>query len=202
MKTIIPFLFTVLVLLTAACGRIDPVPVDHYYRLTIPATDAGSGFVTEELLHVNDFIAEGLFNERAMLYSEDESRQELKQYRYHFWATSPPDMLRDALVRYLRSKNAAPMVIADTIVHHNSLRISGRVTDFEEIRQGDQAISSVGIELRVDEFNNYTPLLVKDYTSTVRIDGNTMGDAVLAYNSAVREIYTEFLDDLREALSR
>jgi len=202
MKKTIPVFFTVFVLLSAACGRIDPVPVDHYYRLTLPATDSGSGYMTQEPLHINNFTAEGLFNERALLFTGDDNRQELKQYRYHFWATSPPHMLRDALVRYLRSENAAPTVVADTIIHHNSLRISGRVTDFVEIRQGDQAISSVGIELRVDEFNNNTPLLVKDYTSMVQVDGNTMGEIVLAYNSAVGKIYAEFLKDFREILSR
>ena len=84
---LIPFLF-----ILTSCVKQPPLPTDHYYRL--PALQGINA--DEEIINsisVITFQADGLYRERAILYSENEI--EIKQYHYHHWADSLNRLLQE-----------------------------------------------------------------------------------------------------------
>lgn len=189
----------VIALLLAACGQAPPVPTDHYYRLTPLAESADRKNLTEDAISIEDFIAEGLYNDRAVLYSNDEHASELQQHHYYFWYTSPPHMLRDYLLLMLRAANVAPLVMDKGAGDHP--RISGKLMEFERRNSGEKSTVNVALELRVDDPDTELPLLLKQYRTSETINNNDMDAVVTGFNIAVDRVYREFIEDLASALN-
>ena len=192
------YVAVVLMLLTG-CGDSPPVPTDYFYRLTLPAEGVEKNHITSEVIYVGSFVAEGLYNERALLYTEDEHGRELQQHHYHFWVTSPPHMLRDYLVDFLRTADVAPTIIAESNPDQG-LEISGKVIEFEKQKGAGAWIANVGIELRLQATGEKLPRLVKQYHLQEPITSDAMTDTVAGFNTAVWKIYNEFLSEIRAVL--
>ena len=98
---LIPFLF-----ILTSCVKQPPLPTDHYYRL--PALQ---GINTDQeiidSISVINFQADGLYRERAILYSEN--KVEIKQYHYHHWVDSPNRLLQEYLAERLRLSNISKL---------------------------------------------------------------------------------------------
>lgn len=185
-----------LLVMLAACGSAPPVPTDSFYRLTMPAQGTGKQHITDGVIHVGHFIGEGLYNERAVLYTEDEHGRRIVQHHYHFWLASPPRMLREHMVEFLRAADSAPMIITDSS-RGDGLRVSGKVLDFEKQVAGNVVTANVGLELRVDVAGEDLPRFIKQYRLKEPVRGNSMTDTVESFNSAVFKIYSEFTADIR-----
>ena len=189
----------ILAMFLAACGRAPQVPTDHYYRLTPLAESTGKQRLTEEPISVEDFLAEGLYNDRAMLYSSDENASELQQHHYYFWYTSPPHMLRDYLLQMLRDADVSPMIM-DLRTGENP-SISGKVLEFERRNTRGGATVNVALELRVDNPGSELPLLLRQYRASENVNDKEMTAVVSGFNIAVDRIYREFFEDLATALN-
>src|SRR5690606_22937930 len=125
----------------AGCGSSPPAPTDSFYRLRLPQ-DVGKQESSENVIHVGSFIGEGMYNERSILYNTDQHSRKIIQHHYHFWITSPPRMLREHMVAFLRESDSAPMVITDSS-KGDGLRISGKVLDFEKQTAGKVITANV-----------------------------------------------------------
>ena len=191
-------LLPLLVMLTA-CGSTPPVPTDSFYRLTLPSQGIEKQRITNGSIHVGNFIGDGLYNERALLYTEDREGRKIVQHYYHFWITSPPRLLREHMVGFLRESDSAPLVITDSS-RGDGLRISGKVLDFEKQIAGDVTTANVGIELRVDVAGEDLPRFIKQYRLKEPVSGIAVVDTVESINSAVNKIYSEFTADIRAAV--
>ncbi len=190
-------LIPVLVML-AGCGSAPPVPTDSFYRLTLPQS-LGEQRISDNVIYVGNFIGEGLYNERAILYTDDQHGRKIIQHHYHFWITSPPRMLREHMVEFLRQSGSAPMVITDSS-KGDGLRISGKVLDFEKQTASDVTTANVALELRVDIVGEDLPRFIKQYRLKEPVNGNSMTDVIESFNSAVFKIYSEFTADIRSTL--
>jgi ABC-type uncharacterized transport system auxiliary subunit len=188
----------VLAVSLVSCGRVPQVPTDHYYRLTPRPETVDRMRLTEVPVVVEAFLAEGLYNDRAVLYSSDEHASELQQHHYYFWYTSPPRMLRDYLIQVLRNADVAP-VILDTGAEEYP-RISGKLLEFERRQSPAGSTAEVALELRVDGPGSPLPLLLRQYRSSETINDKDMTSVVSGFNSAVDRIYREFIGDLATAL--
>jgi ABC-type uncharacterized transport system auxiliary subunit len=188
----------ILLFVLASCSSVPPVPTDRFYRLSTPQ-NVNQSPVTEDIIYVGPFIAEGLYNERALLYTGESGETELQQYHYHFWITSPPRLLQGQLVTYLRAVNSASMVITEPGAGEK-ISIFGRLKSFERINMSDQANASVIVELRVQQQDKATPVLLKEYRVIEELNGNTVPDAVAAFDRAVTKIYSDFQSDMQASL--
>jgi len=188
-----------LVVFLGACGQAPQVPIDHYYRLTPLAEVAGNRRLTEEPIYVEIFLAEGLYNDRAVLYSNDEHASELQQHHYYFWYTSPPHMLRDYLVQMLRDADVAPVIVDAGAGGHP--RISGKLMEFERRNTREGSTVNVALELRLYNHASELPLLLRQYRASETINDKDMTAVVAGFNTAVDRIYREFLVDLATALN-
>lgn len=191
-------LFMVLVL--SSCAMNAPVPDDHYYKLPWEHVVLPQVRLTAGTIFVEQFIADGLYRERALLHTVDKLGIELKQYHYHYWIDSPSRILRDQLIRYLAASNA-DLSVTDIPDASAVLGIHGTVKGFErrEFEHTDQVF--VDLELRVDKHGKDTPLLVSDYQTQVEVAGPEMNDVVIAFDKALSQIFARFLADLNDKLA-
>ena len=193
------FGLVVLAVSLVACGQTPQVPTDHYYRLTPLSGSVDKRRLTEDPIVVEVFLAEGLYNDRAVLYSSDEHASELQQHHYYFWYTSPPRMLRDYLIQVLRNADGAPVIMDTGAKGH--LRISGKLVEFERRQTRAGSTVNVALELRLDGPDAERPLLLRQYRTSEAINDKDMTAVVSGFNSAVDRIYREFLGDLATALN-
>ena len=183
----------------SACGENPPVPVDHFYQLSLENSAVPPVQLTDKVIYVEGIRADGIYNERALLYSEDTNQHELQQYHYHFWALPPADMLREHLVGYLRQAGSAPMVISD-FRSGTGLGISGKLLAFEKRVIADQVSVRVAVELRLDVPGQEAPQLIKRYEADQPVTDPAMRDVIAGFNQTVDRIYGEFLTDASQSL--
>ncbi|MCW8955582.1 MAG: hypothetical protein OQL09_01765, partial [Gammaproteobacteria bacterium] len=82
-------LILLLVMSLAGCGITGkPVPQDHFYRLPEVKIDAEGSSVIDSLQLVS-VTANGLYNERNLLYVDASRPLEVNRYHYHYWLESP-----------------------------------------------------------------------------------------------------------------
>lgn len=185
-----------LMVILSACGQVPPVPTDYFYRLTLPQGPVEKQNITDKVIYISGFNAEGLYNERALLYINDDDGRELVQHHYHFWVTSPPRLLQDFLVEYLHSTTTTSMIITGP-ASTDGLKISGKVLQFEYQPSGSSYSVNVAIELRVDEYGKDLPLISKQYKAVEAANGKNIEEIVSAFNKATLNIYNQFLEDLK-----
>lgn len=182
-----------------ACGNVPPVPVDHFYRLTQSQQNVEKNHVPGNVLYVGNFLAEGLYNERALLFVADEEGRELQQLHYHFWITSPPRLLREFLVDYIRHTNNEVIVYAGT-GKKGEYMISGKVLEFEYLKLSTGKAASVSLELRLDRVGDDRPVIVNKYRVLEDINGDDIDEIVAAMNRATLTVYNRFFEDLTRSM--
>ena len=189
---LIPFLF-----ILTSCVKQPPLPTDYYYRL--PALQ---GINTDkeiiDSISVINFQADGLYRERAILYSENEV--EIKQYHYHHWVDSPNRLLQEYLAERLRLSNISKVVLT-TFEGNSNLIIKGKIKAFEQKRLSSKNSAFVSIEFRVDRNNESQPILYKQYTQVVDSEDSSVTSAISAFGIAVNSIYGSFYNDLKETIA-
>ena len=188
---LIPFLF-----ILTSCVKQPPLPTDHYYRLpTLQGVNADEEIINS--ISVITFQADGLYRERAILYSENEI--EIKQYHYHHWVDSLNRLLQEHLAERLRLSEISKVVLT-TFEGNSNLIIKGKIKAFEQRKSGNKNSVFISIEFRADKNNESQPILFKQYTQVVDSEESSMTSVVNAFGVAVNNIYESFYNDLRETL--
>ena len=187
----IPFLF-----ILTSCVKQPPLPTDHYYRLpTLQGINADEEIINS--ISVITFQADGLYRERAILYSENEI--EIKQYHYHHWVDSLNRLLQEHLVERLRLSGMSKVVLTE-FEGNSSLIIKGKIKAFEQRKSGNKNSAFISIEFRADKNNEGQPILFKQYTQVVDSEESSMTSVVNAFGVAVNNIYESFYNDLKGTL--
>ncbi len=191
-------LFIVAMMSLAGCVQ-PPVPVDRFYRLAIDAaaprldTPALSGTVI-----VDRFDSDSLVRQRSVVFSQSTNPLELRQYTYHYWAQSPPVMIQDRLISYLRAANAATTVDAREARQDAGCRITGVIRRFERVLGDDSTGAAVEIDMRVTRVNDLATLWRHDYVAAVAAQSGAMADTVAAFDTAIAVIFGAFVGHLAQ----
>jgi ABC-type uncharacterized transport system auxiliary subunit len=196
-------LLLLVTLLLTACGSIEPVPEDRFYRLAeIPGPEPLAQPLLPGVLAVGMIETPGIYNERAILYSESGNPTELLRYHYHSWADSPPQLLQDQVALFLRGAAVAPTVVIDDGQAEWKYRLTGRLRRFEREMHGTGSSVAVAIEYRLQQRGGSRPLWIGDYAAQIPVSGERVNDAVRAFSAAVNQIDRELLADLKEHVSQ
>tara|TARA_B100001250_G_C19802288_1_gene791648 strand:+ start:215 stop:808 length:594 start_codon:yes stop_codon:yes gene_type:complete len=190
-------LFFPLLFILNACIKQPPLPTDHYYRFPILQSISADKEMINSI-SVITFQADGLYRERAILYSENEI--EIKQYHYHHWIDSPRRLLQEHLAERLRLSNISEVVLT-TFEGNSNIIIKGKIKAFEQKKLNDKNSAFVSIEFRVEENNVSLPILYKQYTQVIDSEGSSMTSTINAFGIAVNSIYENFYYDLKETLA-
>ncbi len=177
--------------LLAACGG-GSTPQEAYYRLSPPGdVSARAGGPLKGAVEVPHFRADGLLNDRAILYRQ--AANTLSGYSYHFWWMAPTVMLEQSLVDTLRKANAFDTVTTPELRLNRTYEIVGHIRRLE---RGPSAVS-VELELLLRNPRTGAPLLFKTYTQEASVAADAdMSSVVSAFSTAVSTIWTNFIADL------
>lgn len=187
-----------LVLLLAGCAGTGTVPEDHYYRLaTLTVEQAFTRPPLGGVLRVERIEAVDLLRDRALLYSEADQPQQLHRHHYHFWTGSPPVLVREQLVQYLRDRGIAGLVAEAPMTQDADLRLHLELRDFSRRlhANGDAAVR-VELGLVAQPPGRVPPVLVQRYVSEMAARTGSPVAAAAAFDMALAEIYETLVQDL------
>ena len=179
-------------LVLSACSMMDPVPQDHFYRLTtetpVKVASSASGGI-----EVERFSADGVTGSRNVTYTSDANRAELAEFHYHYWAEPPAILVQSALVSYLRESGAVGQVTTPDMRANAAYRVAGRIKSFELVRGGnDRAV--VVLEMSLMRLKDRKIVVLDDYRAEVPA-GTDVASGIKAANQAVGTIFASFLQD-------
>jgi ABC-type uncharacterized transport system auxiliary subunit len=174
-------------LLLSGCGSVPPAPIDRFYRLQPVSVSSAAKFSPGAIV-VQTFRADSLYAERPIIYSEDASARQLRQYHYHLWLYPPAQLVHEHFMRSVGNTldqtggGSAPNVL------------DGRLVDFERVVSGKNSKAVVALELRLQAGGKV--LLGKTYRAEQLASDESMGAFVVAMEQALAKVYAEFLADL------
>lgn len=178
------------------CASQPPLPDETYYRLAPPQVGSAAPAPGGELLLVMRPRADGLYGERALLYSEDAEHRSLQQYHYHLWQNAPPGLVQEYLVAALRAHRLDGMVADYDPGLDGDYLLSSKLLRFEQLLQADGgAAVVVALELRLQQRDRGRPLLLRKYAETVAAASSAPSDAAAAFERALQAITDRFAED-------
>jgi ABC-type uncharacterized transport system auxiliary subunit len=176
-----------------------PVPRDRFYRLEVP--DAAARLELPQVrgrLLVDAIRGGAMTLERLMLYRSADDPSQVKREGYDQWVDSPPAMVQRALVEFLRSANAARLVITPEMRLDADFRLSGRLSRFERlVGQGSPRVT-IELELTLVRLEDRELLLLETYREEEPAGGDGIGSSVEAFSRALHRILERLLLDLPE----
>lgn len=198
MRAIKAFAILPAFLLLAGCfGAAPPVPKEQYFRLVAAApAEQGSGQLKGGV-EIVPFTGEGVMTERPLLFTADGGRK-LEQRNYAYWTDSPPQMLRDLLVAYLRQANVADNVAPSELRVESAYSVRGTIKRLEQLT-GSANGAVISLELSLIEKSGDRLVLSRTYTSEKPTSGESIDAAVAALNDGLDEIFAAFAADLAAA---
>ena len=186
-----------LAVLVLGCAA-EPVPQDRYYRLASrPDVASGpAGPALDAVVVVERFAADGLTRDRAIVYSENGSDVQVQRHLYHHWTEPPAELLRDDLVRYLRSSGVARRIVTPELRVPTDYEITGHLQRFERVLEAERVRVQLGLALR----DRRSDRLVWSgtYENEAPAAGDSVSAAVRAFNGALESIFARFVKDIVE----
>jgi len=187
------------------CLGGGPVPPDRFYMLprVTPERPLPAPLVAGTL-GVDRLRADGLREERAMLYIDSAHPLQVRRYHYHHWAAVPGELIQQNLIDYLRAARAAPRVMRGAPDLSVKARVTGRVLRLERIVGEDGVRVDVTLELYLSPASSSwesarAPGVGGDYHASVAASDRTMHATVEAYGRALDTIYARFIRDAAAA---
>lgn len=181
----------------SACSQ-PPVPRDQFYRLgsTLPprALEPAplAGTLTVERLR-----GEGLISQRPILFATREQPNRIEQHNYQYWFESPPLMLRDALIDYLRAANAASTVVGDQDRREGGCELTGALRRLEHVTTGGEpSVAVIEIELILRRVSGNSIVLHRTYRAEQTALDMTMDSTVSAFDEALGALFARFVNEL------
>ena len=183
--------------LLVGCGQQPvAVPKDHFYRLSItPSASVVRAEKLEGVVQVDRFGADGLFQDRAIVYAHSDTPNVLHQYRYHFWTEAPTRMLQNVTVQYLRSAHLADQIVTPEHRTDASFTLSGDIRKLEHI-VGNSSRVLVEIEYGLRRNSDGSLVWLKDYRVSKVIADEHVSGATQAISQAMSEILSELIADI------
>lgn len=178
----------------SGCQSLPAAPEHKYYRLLVaPAPPAQQAVRLPGELAVRPLRAEGLYSERAIIFSDEQQRQ-LQQYHYHHWLYAPGQLVQEHLAASLNQAGIATAVRVQARGGDMAYTLSGRIVHFEKVISKGQAKASVALELRLEKKGRL--LWQKTYAASESVPDGGMNGFTAAMEVALNRIYGEFLVDL------
>jgi ABC-type uncharacterized transport system auxiliary subunit len=178
----------------AACQSLPAAPEDKYYRLlAAPIAAAQSPARLPSELAVRPLRSDGLYSERAIVFSDAQQRQ-LQQYHYHHWLYPPGQLVQEHLAESLRLSGIGAAIRFQEFGGATPLAVSGRIVRFDKASVAGLSKASVALELSLEKKGQV--VWRKNYSSVEAVTGPTMNDFSAAMEVALNRIYGEFVSDI------
>jgi cholesterol transport system auxiliary component len=190
---------SVLCMLVALSGCGAPtVPDFTYYRLPRPQAVPAVATPLRGALVVEEFGADGLYADQALIHAIDPGAQQLRQYHYQLWTDPPTRILQRRLIERLRDAQAAARITDELPASEPAIRVSGIILRFDRVPTAQGGFNAVvGLKLRADAQGGM-PVVDDYYRAEKAAADATMKATVDAYGAALDEIFAKFMTDLEQ----
>ncbi len=182
-----------------ACAAAPTVPQDNFYRLTPkPASDSSGGqgaMLKNATVEVARFVADGSVSNRPILYSSDTNPNSVSEFNYHFWIESPPTLIKDALVSYMRAAGAAERVVTPEMRVSSDYSVLGRIKRLE-IYTGSKYMGVAAFEIGLRRNSDGELMMLNEYESMVEAKNHSVGSVITAVEKATEEVFASFIADI------
>lgn len=203
-RTYLPLLL-ISALVSGCFGSAPPVPRDHYYRLVLPGPDA-SARVQESfpgVIAVEPLEADGLLHERPLLFSDDAMALRVQQHDYHYWTDTPPRMLQDQIVTYLRNSGISRIVVTPEMRVQPDYLVTGKAKRLERLIAGGRPRVVVSLDLTLVRLADSRLVLSDSFSEEAVAADGSVEASVAALNQATARILDRFVARaVGEAVSR
>lgn len=182
--------------LVACGGQPVSVPQEQFHRLTVASPAPGiKGRILDGTLQVQRFAADGVLQDRAIVYAVSTSPDVLYQHRYQLWTDTPSHMLQNVTVSYLRSAGIASQIVTPEHRVQPDYTLSGHIRRMEHM-VGEAPGVAVEIEFNLRRESDGRMLLLQDYRVAKVVSNDDVGLATRAISEAVTEILATLLEDI------
>ena len=186
----------VMTVLVAGCSAA-PVPTDTFYNLTTGRAGVSAGASpVNGTLEVPRFRAEGVVNERAIVYRSSATAQ--RQYNYHYWAEPPAVMFQRSFIDALRKAGVFKTVAAPEVRADRDYELIGTLRRLEHVTGGGPTKVVVEFDIGLRRARGGETMLLKTYTAERSAGGGVPG-AVEAISAAVDQLTSEVIGDIAAA---
>ena len=182
--------------LLASCTS-PPVPTDTFYNLTAGrAVVSAGGSSISGTVEVPPFRAEGVVNERAIIYRQSDTTQ--KQYTYHYWSEPPSIMLQRSLIDAVRASKTFDQAAAPVFRADRDYELIGTLRRLEHVVGSGAGKVIVEFDIGLRRIRGNDSLLLKTYR-TERTAGRGVSGAVSAMSTALDELLSDMIKDIAAA---
>lgn len=176
----------------AGCGSPRPI---KYYQVTYPTKSVVAQDAINTTLMVRTFEASHLYLDDKMVYGFDSP--EMGTYEYHRWADPPIEILRNALVRGLRSSGRFKAVYTLRADPDGRFIVAGHLYDFKEV-DGAAIVARLSYEVRLRDRKSGTTVWEHSYTYDEPAAEKSVPAFVAAMDRNVRRSVQEVQAGLEE----
>jgi ABC-type uncharacterized transport system auxiliary subunit len=180
--------------LVAACTA-PSVPKEQYFRLVAMPAAGKLVHPFVGILEVAPLGADGVTGERPLLYTAN-AGVKLEQRNYAYWTELPTAMIRDQLVTFLRSAEAAEQVVPSELRIGAAYRIQGEIKRLEQSSGNKHDIGVLELELAVIDENTDQLLMSKVYHAETPAADRSIDAAVAALNAGLQDVLKRFAADI------
>ena len=182
--------------LSGCGGQGVPVPTDQFHRLSVgPPTTVYQTPSLAGTVEVERFNADGVLQDRAIVYVESDNPNVLHQYQYQLWADPPTRMLQAATVEYLREARLADQVVGSGLRVEPTFTLTGDIKKLEHVR-GNSSSVLVELEYRLRDYRRGDLVWVKTYRVTKSARDASVAAATDAIAQAVGDVLAMLTDDM------
>jgi len=168
------------------------VPVDRFY--TLEFSKPGIVKSKYQRININKVRAYGIYNERAMLYSNAKFPLQIKRYHYHHWVMLPTQLIQQGLKEFLVNSQISREVATNQISKKNTLEINVDLLAFERVI--DNGEYSVRTKLVFNVFNSKGESRSYNYNKSIKVKRDTLHDTAKSYGKILSDIFNDFLKEL------
>lgn len=190
-------IFIISILLSACIGSSSSIPNDKFYRLPDTSVQKLPEQVLNGLLTIKHFRTNGIYSERALIYSNYGKPLQLQRYHYHYWEKSPSLLLQNNLIQYFNAIGFAYKTTQYDSQASSNYILTGEIIRLQREILSNQTYANVAIKFQLTDKNNNI-LLIKQYNQSVPANSNKIYDTIIAYSRALTTIYSELIVDIKQ----
>lgn len=171
-----------------------PAPKDHFYRL--PEIVLDSRQTLYKTIVIKPVKSTGLYHERAILFINSEQPLELQRYHYSFWATTPAELVHNALYQGLQSSAIASQVKRNLSELRPDFIIDTRIINFERFIETSNVRIKVELEVSVRSGDSSKEGWTQRYKDSQLLQATDMHSSAEAFGVALRRISEALVADI------
>ena len=195
-KIISAMVVTAAMFALTACSTAPTVPQDNFYRITPKPTSIQQGTMLKgATIEVARFVADGSVSNRPILYSSASNPNSVSEFNYHFWIESPPTLIKDALVSYMRAAGVAERVVTPEMRVSSDYSVLGRIKRLE-IYTGSKYVGVASFEIGLRRNSDGELMVLNEYESRVEAKNHSVGSVITAVEKATEEVFSRFIADI------